>query len=257
MKPVLPFKRLSVRHQQLPEKCDIYPESLEILYEDEALIAVNKPACLPMHANLDPQRGHLIGILEGQLIKRDGTSGYIGVHQRLDWGTSGVVIFTRCKAANASIAQQFAAHSLTKVYLALAHGRLWPGKGVKKVAVPLGSPQRRGGRIQLNSPGALAAVTLFKVLQRCRSAALIEAQLETGRKHQVRAHLFSLGVHLYGDQLYGGQMLTLAQRPMLHSSRITLRHPFTEKELTIIAPAPNDMQRLAQHLGLTDIDKTV
>ena len=93
----LPFKRLNSRKPKPVLERDVSVDSVEILYEDESVMAVNKPACLPMHANLDPQREHLVGILTRQLERRDGSCGYLGVHQRLDWGTSGVVLFTRAK----------------------------------------------------------------------------------------------------------------------------------------------------------------
>lgn len=246
----LPFKRLNSRKPKPVLERDVSVDSVEILYEDESVMAVNKPACLPMHANLDPQREHLVGILTRQLERRDGSCGYLGVHQRLDWGTSGVVLFTRAKDANASIAQQFASHSLKKVYIALVHGHLWKTKGNKRVTVPLGEPERRGGRVSLGTEGALPAATVFKLLQIGKSSAWAEALLETGRKHQVRAHLFSLGVHIYGDLLYGGKLLPLAQRPMLHAVQLTFVHPRSGREITVAAQIPDDMKRLSFHLGL-------
>lgn len=250
MIPALPFKRLKYHKPHSVSERDARIDGVEILYEDEALLAVNKPPCLPMHANLDLSREHLVGVLERQLERRDGSCGYLGLHQRLDWGTSGVVVFTRSKAANASLARQFSEHSLTKIYAALVHGNLWPGREAKRVEVPLGAPQRKGGRVQPDGPGSLPAATVFRILQRCRSGAWVAAYLETGRKHQVRAHLFSLGIHIYGDLLYGGNIRKAAQRPMLHSLQLTLQHPFTGQTLNIAAPVPEDMQHLAAQLSL-------
>ena len=128
MIPDIPFKRLKSHKTRSVSERDAHIDGVEILYEDEALLAVNKPPCLPMHANPDLSRDHLVGILERQLERRDGCCGYLGLHQRLDWGTSGVVVFTRSKAANASLARQFAEHSLTKIYVALTHGQIWTGQ---------------------------------------------------------------------------------------------------------------------------------
>lgn len=235
-------------------KGDIAVDRVEILYEDQALIAVNKPARLPMHANLDPNRGHLVGVLSRQLQERDGEAGYLGVHQRLDWGTSGVVVFTRCREVNANIAEQFERHSLSKVYLALAGGERWPQRENWRVAVPLGAPLRKGGQVQIGGSTAVAACTNFRLLRRQGKYGLIEARLETGRKHQIRAHLLSEGLHLCGDDLYGGALHCSGrqvERPMLHARSLSLVHPVSGCPLTLVAPVPADFAALAEKLGLS------
>ena len=229
---------------------DIRVDSVEIIYEDEAIIAVNKPARLPMHANLDLERDHLVGVLSRQLARRDGDSGYLGVHHRLDWGTSGIVIFTRTKSANAPLARQFETHSLAKVYWALVYGELGQLRSPRRVAVPLGEPRQRGGRVQINGAHAVPAVTTIKLLRRNKGSAWAEALLETGRKHQVRAHLLSLGIHIYGDVLYGDAKHPAVLRPMLHAASITLNHPLSGERLLLRADMPRDMHDLAVSLGL-------
>ena len=243
--------------QQYPRqpgpKHDVGVDYVDILFEDEALIAVNKPARLPMHANLDPNRCHLVGVLSRQLQERDGEPGYLGIHQRLDWGTSGVVVFTRSREVNANIAEQFERHSLSKIYLALAMGERWPHRESWKVSVPLGEPLRKGGRVQLGGRTAVPARTNFRLLQRRGKYGLVEAHLETGRKHQIRAHLLSIGLHLCGDELYGGALIgagTATERPMLHARSLSLVHPTSGQKLTLVAPVPADMIELAQRLGI-------
>ncbi len=233
---------------------DAKVDEVAIIYEDDMLLAVNKPARLPMHANLDDSRDHLVAVLTRQLLARDGQAGYLGLHQRLDWGTSGVVIFARHKAANASLARQFEEHTVDKRYLALVYAARWPKGERWQVSVPLGSPRRKGGRVALGGPGALAARTVFRVLTRCGHSALVAARLESGRKHQVRAHLASLGVQLYGDELYGdikASATVRAERAMLHAYELTLIHPVSGQALHLQAPMPADFTALAAELKLS------
>ena len=203
-----------------------------------------------MHANLDERRVHLMQVLSAQLERRDGCCGYLGLHQRLDWGTSGVVVLARQRSANASLAQQFASHSLSKIYLALVYGTSYP-ECPWRVEVPLGEPKKRGGRVSLGGMEAKEAATRFRVLARRGASALLEAQLESGRKHQIRAHLLSCGLQLYGDELYGApdaEATWRAPRPMLHAAKLILQHPLSGETLALSAPPPEDFRALARDL---------
>jgi len=173
-----------------------------ILFEDDDLLVVDKPAGLPMHANLDPARPHLVGLLEAFLARRDGQPGYLGIHQRLDMETSGVVLLARSLRANRGLARQFEGRLVRKSYMALvrAEGRVPPASWVE--TRPLAAPLRKGGPVRLLEPGGSPAQTEFTVLAASGRVLLIQACPQTGRKHQVRAHLAAGGLPILGDTLY-------------------------------------------------------
>ncbi|MGI5844413.1 MAG: RluA family pseudouridine synthase [Candidatus Xenobium sp.] len=237
--------------QAVPE---LGPE--RILFEDEDLLVVDKPAGLPMHANLDPTRPHLLALLETFLAQRDGQAGYLGIHQRLDLSTSGVVLLARSLLANPGLARQFEGRLVRKSYLALVRAT---GKNPLPSwieARPLGAPLRRGGAVPVLESGGSAARTDFTVLASAGRALLVQACPQTGRKHQIRAHLAGRGLPILGDALYGGprRVGTVAvARPMLHAWRLELQHPLSARPLCFEAPLPEDFSRLAEELGVLGV----
>jgi 23S rRNA pseudouridine1911/1915/1917 synthase len=227
-----------------------------ILFEDEDLLVVDKPAGLPMHANLDPARSHLVGLLEAFLARRDGQAGYLGIHQRLDMETSGVVLLARSLRANPGLARQFEGRLLRKSYLALVRtaGKGPPASWLE--ARPLGAPLRRGGAVPILESGGSAARTEFTVLASAGRALLIQACPQTGRKHQIRAHLAGRGLPILGDALYGGPRSVggvSVPRPMLHAWRLELQHPHSDRPLFFEAPLPGDFSRLGDQLGVLGV----
>lgn len=242
--------------------------SVKILYEDEAILVAFKPAGLPMHANLDYERINFVGLLQETLAKRDGRPGYLGIHQRLDLGTSGLVIFTRCQEANASLAKQFSEHSLSKVYLAIvaAHGHLASKEWDCRYA--LGEPDKRGGAVRWrHNPktsdfGFKEAWTHFTLKKRKHGLLLLQAELKSGRKHQIRAHLAAQKMPILGDTLYGGvdrveiegTTFTL-ERPMLHAYSLKLLHPLSGEPLQVVAPLPTDFANIMAIANLGEIEQ--
>ena len=239
---------------------------INILYEDEAILAAFKPAGLPMHANLDSERSNFVGLLQAFLAKRDGQSGYLGIHQRLDLGTSGIVIFTRCQEANPALAKQFAEHSLSKIYFAIAnaHGHLASKEWDCRYA--LGEPVKRGGAVRwrhnskTTEAGFKEAWTHFTLKKRKNGLLLLQAELKSGRKHQIRAHLAAQKMPILGDILYGGadhveigDASFSVARPMLHARKLKLVHPLTGQSLQICAPLPEDFARIMQVAGMGEI----
>ncbi len=227
--------------------------AVKILYEDEAVLVAFKPAGLPMHTNLDTERTNFVDLLQKELTERDGQPGYLGTHQRLDLGTSGLVIFTRCQAANASLAKQFFEHSLSKIYLTIvaAHGHLASKEWDCRYA--LGEPDKKGGAVRwrhnpkTSDPGFKEAWTHFTLKKRKHGLLLLQAELKSGRKHQIRAHLAAQKMPILGDTLYGGAdkieiegTVLPVGRPLLHAYALKFIHPLTGEPLQIFAPLPTD-----------------
>ena len=223
------------------------PSSLEarrILYEDDALIAVDKPPRLPTVASADPRRASLVGLVE-RLLRSRAASGsspaHLGVHQRLDQDTSGVVLFAKDPAANPDLAAQFAAHAVEKTYLALtARPRRLPPKAWRSETA-MDEPRAAGTATR-------AAVTDFVVQDVLERGLFVEARPRTGRKHQIRMHLAEAGMPILGDRRYGGDT-TAAPRVMLHAARLQLRHPLTGAPLSVASPLPSDFRAVLDGLA--------
>lgn len=215
---------------------------LAILFEDDDLLAVAKPSGLAMHATADPRRPDLFTMVREQLALP-----YLGLHHRLDADTSGVVLFTRREHANAGLARQFAQGEVTKVYRAIVRR---PRREVpRRWRVENRLAMAGGGRtacMQEAAAGARAA-TAFAILESLPAALLVEARPETGRKHQIRAHLAGSGLPILGDARYGGPLRAgrcVAPRVMLHAFTLSLRHPVTGAHLSITCPYPRDFTAL-------------
>ena len=219
-----------------------------ILHRDDVLIAVDKPPGLPTHATADPLRPNLVAHVR-ELLVAEGRKGYVGVHQRLDRDTSGVVLFAIDPAANATLAHAFESGEVEKTYLALtARPSLAPPPRFR-VSLPLssaGGPGRAGG-VRGGGPGARSAVTDFVVREVFASAVLVEARPRTGRKHQIRAHLAHAGLPVLGDALYAGDGATpgapAVRRTMLHARRLSSSAPDQRSEPGPREPAPCRFRR--------------
>ncbi len=223
-----------------------------ILYEDESLIVVNKPAGLPTQPTLDEARDNLYALMKKFLATRDSRpDAYVGLHHRLDRDTSGVVLFTKVKEANAGVSALFSEHQAVKIYQALvlkpqaSNALLQQGSAEVRnyLAKKRGAGKR--ARIEVVHSGGDFAHTRFKVLRVEGRGALIEAQPLTGRTHQIRVHLASLGLPILGDVFYGGIGKIgefQVPRSMLHAGSLTFVHPLLKKELSIAAPLPEDFR---------------
>jgi 23S rRNA pseudouridine1911/1915/1917 synthase len=217
---------------------------LRVLYEDAWLIAVDKPPGLPLHATADPSRPHLVGAVQAYLAASCPTDArpYLGVHQRLDRDTSGVVLFTKDPAANAGLAEQFTRHAVEKTYVALTRrpARLPPPRWtIEDTLARVG--RGRMGRVPAGA-GGRSARTDFRLIEALPTRLRIEARPRTGRQHQIRVHLAEAGLPIVGDAVYGGDGRE-APRVMLHATRLRLRHPLTGVTLTLECPPPPEFTR--------------
>lgn len=225
--------------------------SVRALYEDDALIAVAKPALLPVHATADASRPDLYSLVLRH-IGASGVSPYLGLHHRLDRDTSGIVLFTKRPEANPGLAAQFAGRQVRKVYHGLAADRPGPQPDAWQARNRLAQVGGgRNSRVEGVTEGGQAAETDFAVLGRYPGALLVEACPHTGRKHQIRAHLREHGTPLLGDARYGGPVRIAGvevRRTMLHARSLTLRHPLTGAMLTIECEYPEDFAALLRRL---------
>jgi RluA family pseudouridine synthase len=219
-------------------------DASRILFEDAWLLAVDKPAGLPTHETADPARPHLVGLLrrflEGRAGAGDGAP-RLGVHQRLDRDTSGVILFTRDPAADAGLSRQFTSRSVQKTYHALTR----PG--------PRALPARwtvSGGLAPNDDGPSEETTTEFCRLAAFPRAVLVEARPRTGRKHQVRVHLARSGLPILGDDRYGrpDPQGPVAPRLMLHATRLAVLHPVTGASLVIESPWPADFRGMVEAL---------
>jgi len=231
---------------------------LTIAYEDEHLIVIDKPAGLVVH----PAAGNLDGTLVNALLHhcRGSLSGIGGVARpgivhRIDKDTSGLMVAAKTDRAHVGLARQFADHSIDRRYRAIVGGIPRPAAG--SVDAPLArSPQNRK-KIAI-VPGGKRAVTHYATLDRLDGAALVECRLETGRTHQVRVHMASIGHALLGDPVYGrtkGSQKALLDRldfhrQALHAARIGFIHPINSLALAFESAMPADMQELFSQLNV-------
>jgi len=224
-----------------------------ILFEDEDLIAIDKPYGLPSQPTVDETRDNLFAAVSRFLAKRDGNAKpYLGVHQRLDRDTSGVVLFTKTRRVNAPVGEIFSKHLGTKIYQALTGP---PSPGLRKKLkhewiiknylgkVPSKSKRARYGAVRTNGE---FAETAFRVIAEYPRGLWIEAIPKTGRTHQIRVHLSEDGLPILGDDLYGADNAELSRsvpRLMLHAAQLIFPHPITKDELSIQSALPDDFRR--------------
>jgi 23S rRNA (cytosine1962-C5)-methyltransferase len=211
-----------------------------ILFEDADVIAIDKPAGISSQAADPTSPDDVATRLKRFLAARSARAdAYLGVHQRLDRDTSGVMVFTRRREANAPLAAQFERRTVRKTYVACVTG--WPAKRERDTLRDALTPDR-DGRMRVASPrdkGAVKAVTRVRLLARRGERAMLELELETGRTHQARVQLAHAGAPIAGDPAYGG---VAAPRMMLHATALGLEHPATRKAMRLQAPLPAEFE---------------
>jgi 23S rRNA pseudouridine1911/1915/1917 synthase len=226
---------------------DILPENipLEILYEDEDVILVNKPKGMVVH----PAAGHLGGTLVNALMYHCGESlsginGVMrpGIVHRIDKDTTGVLIACKNDFAHQSIAAQLKEHSITRRYYALVCGNIKEDEGT--VEGPIGRHPTDRKRMAINYQHGKEAVTHYRVLERFGAYTWIECRLETGRTHQIRVHMASIGHPLLGDGVYGGETRKSLTGQCLHAYVLGFVHPRTGEYMEFQAALPAYFERL-------------
>jgi len=217
------------------------PEDLpvEVLYEDASVIAVNKPAGLVVHAGAGVHAGTLVNRLVHafQNLSQVGGETRPGIVHRLDKDTSGVLLVARTDAAHRALAAQFAGRTVEKVYLALVHGKVRADSG--RITKPIARDPVRRTRMTARLESGREALTEYRVRKRFEKFTYLEVRIGTGRTHQIRVHLASIGHPVAGDRVYGAPS---AQRLFLHAWRIGFLSPATGEKVAVEAPLPPVLQ---------------
>ncbi len=250
--PVRPGMRVTVQIPPPPsDEVPPQPIPLDVVYEDDDLLVVNKPAGMVVH----PAHGHRQGTLVNALLARYpglavGDAGRPGIVHRLDKDTSGLVVVAKTEAALAHLRAQFKSRQVQKTYLVLVHGRPPTPEGI--IEAPVGRDPRQRQRMAV-VPGGRAARTRYRLLEDLGDYSLLAVWPETGRTHQIRVHLAWLGVPVAGDRVYGRgrravRRLGLA-RQFLHAWRLAFERPGGRGRLELEAPLPADLQEVLRALG--------
>ena len=245
---------LDVELRPTPMSQAFVPQAMElsVLYEDEHLAIIDKPAGLVVH----PAPGHWSGTLLNGLLARDARAALLpraGIVHRLDKDTSGLMVVARTRAAMDALVAQIGARQVHREYLALAH-RPWQGPPAREIDAPIGRDPRNRLRmavVDLAHHAGKPAQTRCEWLADAEAGCLLRCLLRTGRTHQIRVHLAQLGHPLVGDVLYGGAPAAGMMRQALHARRLSLAHPISGAALDFVAPLPPDLAAALAAWGLT------
>ena len=276
-KPAKPSQKLKGKErisvQPLPRpplKAEAEAIPLEVLYEDEDLIVVNKPAGMNVHAGAGSSKGTLVNALLGRGQGLSNSTDILrpGIVHRLDKDTSGAILIAKNDFAHQKLAEAFRTRAIEKTYLALVQGKL----GAKKGRIELAIARDPTARVKMTArpanklANARAARTDWAVLQELGPATLVEVQLHTGRTHQIRVHFSALKRPVVGDTLYGAApqlavgkiKLPVLGRQFLHAARLSFAQPRTEKQITVTAPLAPELktylEKFAAASGVGKID---
>jgi len=251
---------------ELPEGPAVPPEEipLDILFEDEQMLVVNKPPDMVVHPAKGHQGGTLVNALAAHTQTLSSACGELraGIVHRLDRDTSGVILCAKTDAAHAALATQFEARTVEKHYLAVVERE--PQLDSDLLDLPLARSRRNPEGMAVARRGGKAAKTIYRVQRRFRGFALLDVELLTGRTHQIRVHLAHIGHPVVADALYGNRSALyrsdllgqppaedeppIIQRQALHAHRIAIGHPTTGRRMEFTAPPPADFEALVRAL---------
>jgi 23S rRNA pseudouridine1911/1915/1917 synthase len=233
---------------ELPEQ--VLPEDipLDIVYEDEVLLVIDKPAGMVVH----PGAGHTSGTLVNAVLAHCpqltdvGGADRAGIVHRLDKDTSGLILVAKDDATHSALQRQFKRRQVAKTYLALVEGQVQPREGI--IEAPIGRDKRQRKKMAVVRRGR-EAQTMYRIIEYLADHTLLEVRPHTGRTHQVRVHLAWLGYPIVGDAVYGHRRQRLLRsRHFLHAARLRLTHPATGKEIEFEAPLPPKLTNVLDQL---------
>jgi 23S rRNA pseudouridine1911/1915/1917 synthase len=226
-----PLERIETLPEQIP---------LEVLFEDNDLIVINKPAGLVVHPGAGHREHTLVNALLNHCATLSGIGGKErpGIVHRLDKETSGCLVVAKNDAAHRELSKQFAERTVEKIYLALVAGKLRNVVGV--IEEKIGRHPVHRQRMSATASRGRAARTEYRVVRSSERASLVECRLHSGRTHQIRVHLHHLGHPVLGDKVYAPRLAKDFPRQMLHAWKLGFRHPRSEKWRSFEAPLPDD-----------------
>ena len=250
--PVTLSVRMEVETHALPEAID-----LDLVYQDDDVLVINKPAGLVVH----PGAGNPRGTLVNALLHFDASLAELpraGIVHRLDKDTSGLMVVARTLRAHTSLVEQLSGREVHRQYLAVVQGTMVAGNTIN---APIGRHPTDRVRMAVVKEGGRDAITHYRLREKFRAHTLVECRLETGRTHQIRVHMASVRHQIVGDPLYGGAFrlpkaatealvarLHGFRRQALHAEQLTFAHPSTGEPVAHEAPMPEDMQALVRDL---------
>lgn len=233
----------------VPETLDLVPENmnLEIVYEDEDVVVVNKPQGMVVHPSAGHPNGTLVNGLLYQIKNLSTINDVVrpGIVHRIDKDTSGLLMVAKNDRAHESLAQQLKDKTSLRKYVALVHGEIPHEKG--RIEAPIGR-SKVNRKMQAVIEGGKSAVTHFEVLKRFEGYTLIELQLETGRTHQIRVHMNYIGYPVAGDPLYGPKKTLKGNGQFLHAKLLGFEHPTTGENIVFEAPLPEIFKKTLKQL---------
>jgi len=246
-------ERISVTPAEMPPlKAEPEELPLEVIYGDADVIVVNKPAGMVVHAGAGHGRGTLVNALLHHFGTLSAVNGDLrpGIVHRLDRDTSGVLVVARTDQAHQSLAAQFHGRVVEKTYLALVHGRMKQPQG--RIATPISRDPVRRTRMTARLATGRAALTEYRVLEQLNKFSYLEVRIGTGRTHQIRVHLASIGHPVVGDRLYGAPAaipeLPVLNRFFLHAHRLRFRSPSTGEWIAVESPLPAELAAFIEAL---------
>jgi len=233
---------------EVPEPVVAEDIPLDVIYEDDTLLVVNKPAGMVVHPALGHASGTLVNAVLAHCpqIAEVGGADRAGIVHRLDKDTSGLIIVAKDEATHAALQRQFKHRQVVKTYLALGEDQVQPREGV--VEAPVGRDKRQRKKMAVVRSGR-EAHTMYRASEYFADHTLLEVRPRTGRTHQVRVHLAWLGYPIVGDTVYGHRRQRLLRsRHFLHASRLRFTHPATGEEVEFKAPLPPELAAVLERL---------
>ena len=222
---------------------------LDIVYEDDDIIVINKPRDLVVHPSNGHEDGTLVNALLAHCTNLSGINGVKrpGIVHRIDKDTTGLLVVAKNDYAHEFLAKQLEDHTLHREYIALVKGVIKEEDG--KIIAPIGRDKYNRQKMAVDVKNGKPAVTHFHVLKRFNQYTLISCVLETGRTHQIRVHMNYIGYPIEGDPIYGPKSHLLFDKgQLLHAEKLILIHPKTKKKMTFSAPLPKDFQDVIDNL---------
>lgn len=246
-------KSMEIEGEIAPEEpTSLSPEAipLDIIYEDNYLLAVNKPRGMVVHPSFGHHKGTLVHAMLGHLGEREGfdTSERPGIVHRLDKDTTGVILLAKDSQTQEALSRQFSLRTVEKVYRAVVEGVIRRDEGM--VEGQIGRHPKERKRMAVVTKGGRYSLSRFRIIGRFADSSYVEIYPSTGRTHQIRVHLSSIGHPVVGDPVYNRKHRKQVDRPLLHAYKLSFDHPVTSQRINLEAPIPDDIEEFLENQSI-------